>query len=179
MAETRYERRGAILLTRPPKALPTPAPGELEAIEAAAARFGFMLKEFRIEGMLKHAIEDLLGQGEHRKLMAAISVPEGRSYYDFETLDFWDIPDLAKIKLVYEFLPGFLRELNELDGISAEVNLELKDLVAQAPTIRLDWDATKEELTWTETPAEQVERITEAELYRRQSEQWAREHPDE
>lgn len=179
MAEINYKSSGVFRLTRPEEKFPEPEPGEFAALEAAAAAFGYTLERSHPEDKLKYTIEDMLSRSEHRKLMATISVPEGRSYYDFEDLDFWGTIDLAQVKSVYELLPGFLRDLKELEGVSAEVDFELKDLAGATPTIRLRWDSAEEKLAWIEEAPEQIERITEAELYRRQSEQWAREHPDE
>jgi len=143
MAGTLYESSGIFRLSWE-NGRSNPYAAELEALKTAAANVSFSLtrswlrKELREQ--LKEAVEDMLGQGENRALVPLLTVPGVRGSLDFEELDFYGPVDLAQIEVAYEHLPGFLRDLKEIEGIDAQLTLELIDLAGEENSILLRWD---------------------------------------
>jgi len=168
MTNASYEPSGIFQLTHPGESFPEVDPEHLDQLKKEALSLGYKLKRIHKRSKLKEYIEPILESAEHEELLQVINIQnDGQSYHELQNVFFnsYSLSSRA-IEILEHLLPSFLRELKEKEGIDAEVDLKFADWAAKENTVHLYW--VDGELERAVTGPEPVERITEAELYRRQ-----------
>jgi len=165
---TIYEPSGLFQLTHPAESLPEVDQERLKELKAEALSLGYELKRIHRRYKLWEYIEPILESEAHDELLRVINIEnDGKSYRDFQNVFFNSFSLVSEsIDILKRRLPGFLRELKEKEGIDAELELKFADQAAKENTVHLYW--VDGELERAITGPEAVERITEAELHRRQ-----------
>lgn len=168
MTSPNYEPQGSFQLTHPGESFPDVDGKQLERLKEEALSLGYELKRIHKRYKLWEYIEPILESEDHDELLRVLNIEnDGKSYRDFQNV-FFNSYSLSTehIDILERRLPGFLRDLKEKEGIDAEVDLSFADRAAAANTIHLYWVDGK--LERAITGPEMPERITEAELHRRQ-----------
>lgn len=157
-----YEAVGLnIVLSHGGEEFPEPAPGELEALTAAAKKLGYTLEREHSREPLFYYAQPILEEFPRLKPLVEMELEWDREpSRDFQVLELQSQWTLEEIVALYEDLPLLIAALLDREQIHSQVDLTFEDSERNQPTIRLKRDGAS--VVWTEEEPQKP--ITEAQL---------------